>query len=88
MHVRVNFLQLSTLALVSTNEHLCLFRNPQHYNKSFLRQAMQDDYARFMNYSDGRYHADYLLYKRSHGQNIAGMAPSKVVKYADITDEM
>ena len=49
---------------------------------------MQDDYARFMNYSDGRYHADYLLYKRSHGQNIPGMAPSKVVKYADITDEM
>ena len=49
---------------------------------------MQDDYARFMNYSDGRYHADYLLYKRSHGQNIPGMAPSKVVKYADITDDL
>ncbi|ELT89267.1 hypothetical protein CAPTEDRAFT_227543 [Capitella teleta] len=53
----------------------------QHVESDF--HELQTDYQRFMNYTDGKYHSDYMMHLRDHGLNIAKKKVS-VVTYEDI----
>ena len=46
-------------------------------------QELQTDYQRFMNYTEGKYHSDYMMHLRKHGLDISRKRLS-VVTYEDI----
>ncbi|XP_013393594.1 uncharacterized protein LOC106161241 [Lingula anatina] len=46
-------------------------------------KELQTDYQRFMDYTDGYYHSDYMMRLRKHGENLAKKRVS-VVTYEDI----
>ena len=50
-----------------------------------LLQDLQDDYKRFMDYTEGRYHSDYMMVLRNHGMKLANRKVS-VVTYQDIQE--
>lgn len=50
-----------------------------------LWQALQDDYRRFMDYTDGRYHSDYMMRLRHLGLRLAARSISTVT-YEDIEE--
>lgn len=50
-------------------------------------QELQDDYRRFMNYTDGKFHSDYMMHLRYMGMRLAEKRVSEVsstVSYEDI----
>ena len=48
-------------------------------------QALQDDYRRFMDYTDGKFHSDYLMRLRYSGLRLAEKRVSTVT-YEDIEE--
>ena len=50
-----------------------------------MLQDLQTDYKRFMNYTDGHYHSDYMMRLRGHGMGISKKRIS-VVTYEDIEE--
>ena len=48
-------------------------------------QALQDDYRRFMDYTDGQFHSDYLMRLRHLGLRLADKRVSTVT-YEDIEE--
>lgn len=55
------------------------------YDLDWCSQALQDDYRRFMNYTDGKFHSDYLIKLRYTGMQLAEKRVSDVT-YEDIEE--
>lgn len=53
------------------------------FNMFVYLQALQTDYQRFMNYTDGRYHSDYMMSLRRHGMRVAEKRLSDVSEYEE-----
>ena len=53
------------------------------FKQYFEFQELQDDYRRFMDYTDGMFHSDYLMQLRHLGQKLAEKEISKVT-YDDL----
>ncbi|KAL5004531.1 hypothetical protein ScPMuIL_017987 [Solemya velum] len=49
-------------------------------------RALQSDYQRFLDYSDGRYHSDYLMHLRHTGRHWADKRKSEEATFEDIFD--
>lgn len=65
---------------------LYLFCFPQNWLNSVHLQELQDDYRRFMDYTDGMFHSDYLMQLRHLGQKLADKKITAVT-YDDIEQE-
>ena len=58
---------------------------PVFVNRALFLQELQTDYQRFMDYTDGKYHSDYMMHLRQYGLDIAKKRIS-VVTYEDIEE--
>ena len=46
-------------------------------------QGLQTDYQRFMDYTDGKFHSDYMMKLRRHGMKLAERRLSDVSEYEE-----